>query len=196
MSVQRDVLLKVIKHLEALEIPYMIVGSFASNYWGRPRFTHDADLVVEIPYGKAPVLAQALEDEFYVATFAIEEAIEKRSHFNIIHLEHPFKIDFWVRKDEPFEQECFQRRQMVTMFGRPVYVTSAEDIILSKLQWYKMSPVLDRQFQDALEVYEIQEPDLDHAYLDHWAAILSVMDLLQRVRQEAARPPTDEVARG
>jgi len=38
---QKDVLLTVLNALEKLNIPYMIVGSFASNYWGRPRNTHD-----------------------------------------------------------------------------------------------------------------------------------------------------------
>ena len=45
---------------------------------------------------------------------------------------------------------------LVPWFDKQVWLTSAEDIILSKLLWYKMSPVLERQLQDVLEVYEIQ----------------------------------------
>lgn len=45
---QQRVLLEVVEALESLGIPYMLVGSFASNYWGRPRTTHDADIVVEL----------------------------------------------------------------------------------------------------------------------------------------------------
>ena len=78
------------------------------------------------------------------------------------------------------------------MFDRQVCVLSAEDTILSKLQWYKISPVLQRQLQDALEVYEIQEPDLDQAYLDRWAATLGVTDLLAQIREQAALPPDAE----
>jgi len=192
VSTQSTILLFVIDQLERLDIPYMLVGSFASNYWGRPRFTHDADVVVEIPAHKAASLAAALEADFYAPGFAIEEAIAKRSHFNAIHLEQSFKVDFWVRSDEPYAREAFRRRRQVTMFGRPVWVHSPEDTILSKLRWYKMSPVLDRQLQDALEVYEIQEPDLDQGYLDRWADQLSVADLLARIRAEASRPPQDE----
>ncbi len=118
----------------------------------------------------------------------IEEAIAKRSHFNVIHLEQSFKVDFWVRRDEPYAREDFQRRRRVTMFGRQVWVNSPEDAILNKLRWYKISSVLDRQLQDALEVYEIQEPDLDQAYLDKWANRLEVTDLLSHIRSEAARP--------
>lgn len=62
-----------------------------------------------------------------------------------------------------------------------------EDIILSKLLWYRISPVLERQLQDVLEVYEIQEPTLDLAYLTHWAQQLEVSELLAQIRQQAAR---------
>lgn len=192
MSTQSEILLFVIGQLEQLDIPYMLVGSFASNYWGRPRFTHDADMIVEIAANKAASLALALETDFYAPSFAIEEAIARRSHFNVIHLEQSFKVDFWVRRDEPYAREDFQRRQRVTMFGHPVWVSSPEDVILNKLRWYKISPVLDRQLQDALEVYEIQEPDLDQAYLDRWAARLEVTDLLIHIRAKAARPPDEE----
>ena len=192
MSTQSEILLFVIGQLEQLDIPYMLVGSFASNYWGRPRFTHDADMIVEIAANKAASLALALETDFYAPSFAIEEAIARRSHFNVIHLEQSFKVDFWVRRDEPSAREDFQRRQRVTMFGHPVWVSSPEDVILNKLRWYKISPVLDRQLQDALEVYEIQEPDLDQAYLDRWAARLEVTDLLIHIRAKAARPPDEE----
>lgn len=186
MTAQRDILLRVVEHLEDLGIPYMVVGSFASSYWGRPRFTHHADMVVEVSLEKAPVLAHALETQFYAPAFAIQEAAQEHSHFNIIHMEHAFKVDFWVKKDEEFARESFDRRRQVTMFERQVFISSAEDTILSKLQWYKTSPVLEQQLRDALEVYEIQQPNIDEAYLDQWSATLTVSDLLARIRAEAA----------
>ncbi|MCB0123299.1 MAG: hypothetical protein KDE58_13685, partial [Caldilineaceae bacterium] len=79
--------------------------------------------------------------------FVIQEAAERGNHFNAIHLDTSFKIDFWLRKQTDYEEICFSRRVLGTMFERKVWLTSAEDIILSKLLWYKMSPVLDRQLQ-------------------------------------------------
>lgn len=184
--VQDNVLLKVLNVVESLGIPYMIVGSFASNYWGRPRNTHDADIVVEILPANATDMSRLLADEFYAPDFVIEAAAERGDHFNVIHFRTGFKVDFWVRKNTTYEQQCFARRVRVTMFERPVWLTSAEDIILSKLQWYKMSPVLERQLQDVLEVYEIQEAELDHEYLDQWAAQLEVTDLLAQIRSQKA----------
>ena len=187
--IQRDVLHRVLDALQALDIPYMIVGSFASTYWGRPRTTHDADLLVEMPVAKAPLLARALQTEFYAPEFALSEAAQQRSHANVIHLQYPFKVDLWMVQEDDYDRERFGRRRSATMFERQVWVSSPEDIILSKLRWYQMSPVLQRQLQDAVEVYEIQESDLDQAYLDRWAEHLRVTDLLREVREQAARPP-------
>ena len=43
-----DCFLVVVDALEELAIPYMIVGSFSSSYYGIPRSTQDADFVIEL----------------------------------------------------------------------------------------------------------------------------------------------------
>jgi hypothetical protein len=100
-----------------------------------------------------------------------------------------FDEPLWLRKDSPYDNASFERRLLGIVFGREVWVSSPEDVILSKLLWYRAAPVLERQFQDVLEVYEIQEPYLEHTYLDRWAHSLGIADLLERVRQQAALPP-------
>jgi len=186
---ERDALFQVLDALEALQIPYMVVGSFASTFWGRPRTTHDADLVVEITGEKVAKLARLLAPHFYAPLFVIEDAVRKRGPFNLIHLDYAFKVDLWLLKDSPYDAESFRRRLMGVMFGREVWVSSPEDVILSKLLWYRAAPALERQFQDVLGVYESQEPYLEQDYLDRWAAALGIADLLERVKQEVARPP-------
>ena len=44
----RHLLIKVVKILSKLNIPYLVTGGVAVLVWGRPRFTADIDLVVEI----------------------------------------------------------------------------------------------------------------------------------------------------
>ena len=41
----------VIDALDALQIPYMVVGSFSTNFYGIPRATQDADIVVQLEPG-------------------------------------------------------------------------------------------------------------------------------------------------
>jgi len=50
----------VIDALEALQIPYMVVGSFSSNFYGVVRATHDADFVVQLAPGAISALAKRL----------------------------------------------------------------------------------------------------------------------------------------
>jgi hypothetical protein len=186
---ERDALFQVLDALEALQIPYMVVGSFASTFWGRPRMTHDADLVVQIASEKVAELARLLAPHFYAPAFVIEDAVRKHGQFNAIHLDVAFKIDLWLRKDAPYDVACFERRLLGVVFGREIWVSSPEDVILSKLLWYRAAPGLERQFQDVIEVYEVQEPYLELEYLERWAHTLGITDLLERVRQEVSRPP-------
>ncbi|MBL7669723.1 MAG: nucleotidyltransferase [Bdellovibrionaceae bacterium] len=43
-----DVLNDVVKRFDEAGIEYFLVGSLATMYYGRPRFTQDVDLVVRI----------------------------------------------------------------------------------------------------------------------------------------------------
>ncbi len=179
---------RVVEILTQLQLPYALVGAYSSNFWGRPRTTQDADLIVQVSLSKATALFSALNPEFVVSQEAIEDAITRRGEFNAIHSEQVFKVDFWI-SGSAFDKEVFKRRHREELAaGLTAYVQSPEDTILSKLRWCKLSNFSERQFSDALGVYEVQEPTLDQAYLDKWARELQIEDLLARVRADAARP--------
>ena len=58
--------LAVIDALNAQEIPYMLVGSFSTNFYGIPRSTQDADFVISIDDGSLLELAETLGPDFRV----------------------------------------------------------------------------------------------------------------------------------
>ena len=64
-------------------------------------------------------------------------------------------------------------------------VSRPEDTILMKLRWAAMLGGSDKQFVDALRVYEVQHGRLDEIYLDRWAATLDLTGALGRLRAEA-----------
>jgi len=65
-------------------------------------------------------------------------------------------------------------------------IASPEGTILNKLEWYRMGgEVSDRQWNDILGVLKVQGTNLDMAYLQRWAADLSVTDLLERALVDA-----------
>jgi hypothetical protein len=180
MTDQLSILKLVTARLDAAGIAYMLTGSIAAGYYAQPRMTRDIDLVVEVAPADAERIAEAFTPEFLCDAEVIRRAIARQSLFNLIHVEAVAKVDFVVRKDLPYRQEEFRRRRQITIEGHPMWIVSAEDLILSKLVWAKTSRS-ELQLRDVRQLVTSVRP-LDQAYLDRWAANLTVSDLLQEVQ--------------
>ena len=87
--------------------------------------------------------------------------------------------------DDAFDRTRFDRRFVESFEGARLPVSRPEDTILMKLRWAAMLGGSEKQFMDALRVYEVQHGGLDEPYLDRWAAILGVSAALIRLRAEA-----------
>ena len=64
-------------------------------------------------------------------------------------------------------------------------VSSPEDTILAKLQWALKSGGSEKQFTDALRVFEVQHGNLDLAYLTRWTVDLGIEEMWKRLQDEA-----------
>lgn len=183
------VTLQVTEAIESLGVPYVIGGSMASTAHGRIRTTLDVDIVADLQPAHVDVLVQALGEAFYVDANAARNAIQHRSSFNLIHLETMFKVDIFIPKDRPFDRQQLARREKQVIGTDPdqmAYVASAEDIILAKLEWYRLGgEVSERHWRDIQGILEVSGNRLDQAYLRHWAAMLNISDLLEQALAEA-----------
>jgi hypothetical protein len=183
---QQELLRRIIKILDDLRIEYMVTGSVTSSLQGEPRSTHDLDLVVDLKEDATDRLLGALSPtDFYVSEPAIREALARRTTFNLVDLIGGDKVDFWILTDEPFDRSRFSRRRIVDALGLRFAVSAPEDTILMKLRWAMLSGGSQKQFTDALRVYEIQHGILDLTYLNEWASRLGVGSLWQQLRDEA-----------
>ncbi|MEK9136542.1 MAG: POTRA domain-containing protein, partial [Bacteroidota bacterium] len=97
------------------------------------------------------------------------------------------KVDFWILTPEPVDQSRFARRKTEDLFGMHVKVSSPEDTILAKLRWADLSGGSEKQFTDALRVYEVQRGVLDIRYIETWVERLGVGSLWARLLQQAGQ---------
>lgn len=180
----------VTQTLEQIGIVYAVGGSLASSLHGVMRSTLDVDIVADMRLEHILPLVAALAEEFYTDDEMMREAIKRHSSFNLIHYETAFKVDIFVCKLRPFDQMQLERRRTSVIANDPersIYVTSPEDTVLAKLEWYRLGgEVSDRQWRDILGVLKTRAGELDLDYLHTWARELKVSDLLERVLQEAA----------
>jgi hypothetical protein len=132
----------------------------------------------------------SLQDDFFIDKEMIADSIQHNSSFNIIHRDTMFKVDIFIPQSRPFQQSQFARAQR-QVFDLETKISanfaSAEDTILSKLEWYRMGgESSERQWRDILGILKTREGELDLEYLRKWADELNVADLLERAFKELA----------
>lgn len=188
----REALAPLADALEALQVDYRVGGSVASSALGVGRSTLDIDVVADLPLAQVDALVGRLGEAYYVDADMIRDAIRRRASFNVIHLATMMKVDVFILKARPFDREAFTRVTRSPLDehdARAFPLTTAEDIVLHKLEWYRLGGgVSGRQWEDVLGVLRVQGAALDRDYLGRWARELAVDDLLERAFAEAAQP--------
>jgi len=180
---QEELLQKIGRILEKLKIPYFITGGIAVAVWGRPRFTADIDLVVQLVPQKLDKLADALlkiDKDVYLDKKAMQEALRNQKEFNFIHPASGMKVDFWIFKNEPFERIRLKRRVAKKINNQKIYFISPEDLVISKLLWYKKSGS-SRHLEDVESILKISKINLK--YLKRWLEYFDVLPIIEKFLQ-------------
>lgn len=187
-------LIRLLEILDLLEIHYLVGGSVASSLYGIWRATGDVDIVARVGAADIEALVDQLRREFYIDADQIRTAIDAGRSFNVIHLPTTYKFDIFPLTSDPYQQVQFGRRrfEQARVFGtEPIdlAVATAEDVILSKLRWYRLGgEKSSQQWNDVLGVVAVQRERLDMAYLREWARYLNVSDLLDQALEERHEP--------
>lgn len=178
----------VVTALNNLKIPHYIGGSVASSFHGATRSTMDVDLVCELQEALVPDFLAQIDDRFYVSQSAVQQAVRQKSCFNLIHLPSSFKVDVFVSRQRAFDNDCM-RRATVARLGDSVTIevaiATAEDAIISKLEWYRMTDeTSQRQWEDVSRLIRLLGANADTEYLTNAATSVGVTDLLNRLLDE------------
>lgn len=180
MNEELEVLKIVTESLNKANIEYMVTGSTAMNYYATPRMTRDIDVVLELQQEDLDKFIDLFSDDFYIYPEAVKNAIKLREMFNIIHNKYAIKIDFIVRKHDPYRLVEFERRRQINIEGVSVFIASAEDLILSKLWWGKDT-------HSAMQIGDVRNliisvNDLDMQYVNKWIDELNLQDIYMEVQ--------------
>lgn len=186
-----DILLRITQVLDRLTVKYVIGGSFASSLRGMVRATNDVDVVAALEIEQIPSFINQVADDFYVSEVSVRRAIVLKRSFNLIHFDSAFKVDIFIPPPDGIGQQQLARRRAEQLsHDRPelIYVSTAEDIVLAKFDWYRRGgEVSTQQWADILGVMKISGP-LDVDYLRAQAARHKLLPLLERALIEAQQP--------
>lgn len=178
----RHLLVEITKILDRLRIPYLVSGGMAVLMWGRPRFTADIDIVIELQTNQLEALAknlQSITKDAYVPADVIKQALAQKGEFNFIDPRLGLKVDFWIFQDTPFDRSRFERRITKKILSRGVSFSSAEDLILVKLEWYQQSRST-RHLEDIESIIAISGKKLDKKYLKTCSKRQGTFEILEK----------------
>jgi len=167
--------------LDAAAVPYMIVGSLASNFHGIPRSTRDADFVVQLAPDSLRRLEQALAPSLTLEQQGSPEAVTGTLRYLIVLADSPFVCELLVLSDDAHDRERFTRREAATVLAHPAFVASAEDMIITKLRW-AVGAHRSKDRDDIRNILAVQGDELDSPYLDRWSAVHGTAALLAEIR--------------
>ena len=165
----KQFLVKISQVLDKLKIEYAVSGGIAVSVWGRPRYTADLDIVIEISSReKIEDLMRGLMKKFktgYLDKETVLTAFKEKGEFNLIEPEYGLKADFFVIGSEEHQKLEIKRAKNKKIGRQLIKFISPEDLIIAKLKWYRESQS-DRQLEDIVTVLE--GSNIDQKYLKTW----------------------------
>lgn len=167
--------LDILKTLERINAPYMIIGAFAGTVYGITRVTYDIDIVVDLLDEHADMLSEAYPlPRYYADPEMIRNSLKMGIMFNIIDTERGEKADLVPLSGTLDYRPAFERRvrQLVEIPGAEpfeVWCARPEDVIFGKLMAWKEGRSRKHE-TDILEIMrhhylqensELEEEDVD-----------------------------------
>lgn len=175
--------------LDDLAVPYALGGSMASSLLGEPRSTVDVDMAIRLEGVAGEALLDRVGAAFYVPVESARQAIASHSSFNLVDTASALKVDLFVVGDGLLDRMQIERRVLVQITGAPngIWVTSAEDQVLRKLDWFRQGgSTSDRQWRDVVGILRIHRNSMDLDYLRESAGELGLAGHVDEALQQAA----------
>jgi hypothetical protein len=172
----------VIDALDDLHIPYMVVGSFSTNFYGVPRATNDADFVVQLEPGALSALAARLRPPFRLDPQMSFETVTATSRYVLHLVDNPFSVELFLLSEDSHDLQRFARRRRERVADREVFIPTVEDVVVTKLRWSHEGR-RRKDLEDVENVVSIQGDRIDWNYVNSWCDRHGTRELLEEVRR-------------
>ena len=173
--------------LERLGVPYAVVGSMASSYFGEARLTNDVDILAEVRAEHVRPLLEAFPaDVYYLSEDAVRSAIAHRGQFNIIHPDAGLKVDVILPRGSEYDDQRLARRVQGQPHGAsaPSYFASPEDVIVKKLEFH-LEGGSDKHLRDIAGMLKSGAAPIDLDYIERFATRMGNLDGWREAQRRA-----------
>lgn len=180
----------VVDALRRCEARYAIGGSFASSMYGETRSTYDVDITVQIERQKVPILVEAfLKLDWYIVEETVLDSVQRGGFFQAIDAMTALKADFYAVLPRPSMRQLRtleRARELAYGDGNTAFFMSPEDVILYKLEWYKIgqSP---KHLRDIGAMLTTQRGQLDIGYIDRWVEEVGAWEVWHELKARHAK---------
>lgn len=180
----------VLDALEESSVTYLVGGAVAVWGWGEVRTTQDFDVVVDLPVEQMAELSKALKDRGMLVSVGVMLDLyisPADLPINAVHVPTGYKLEiFLLRPDDALRAGALQRRMLVD-FGPSIgeaYVHSPEDLILYKLQYYRLSSQPKHIRDIGSIIATVGEDRLEQDYLSRWIERLGLTEIWLEIRKQ------------
>jgi len=177
-----EVALAIIRVLQGLNVPHMLVGSLSCNAYGVARATQDVDIVVQFGDVRPSALVEPLGTQFRLDPQMTFESVTGTTRLIIHATGSSFKVELFFLSEDAHDQERFRRRVSYTLEGTETFLPTAEDVVVTKLRWYSLAR-RPKDIADVRNVVTVQGDRLDWNYIGHWCDQHGTRELLEEVRR-------------
>ena len=139
-----------IELLNEHKVKYLIIGGYAVNFHGYPRYTKDIDFWLWMTKPNIKKLIKAIKEfGFGDLNLEVEDFMTPE---NIIQLGYePYRIDLVVDVEGVDFEKCYKRRTEAELEGTDVKFLSLKDLIIAKKKSGRLQDLADAEQLEKLE---------------------------------------------
>lgn len=163
----RDCITATIAALNERGIAHMITGSLATNVYGIPRMTMDADFVVTLRDGDLEAVAMRVAELLRLDRQQSFETATLSTRWRFRGVSGGFDVELFELTVDPFDETRFARRRPIAYLDLPTWIPTAEDVLVQKLRW-AVEAARRKDLDDARNVILVRGSELDWGYIRRW----------------------------